>query len=190
MTDHRVLPPRETLSELLSHDADTGALRWKPRSADWFKSSPGRSAAHAAANWNAIWAGKPALDAAHIAGYREGQLLGQRVLAHRVIWKLVHGSEPPEIDHVNGDPADNRLINLAPVSHAENMKNMKVRTDNKSGVVGVFWKKLENKWAAGIGVDGRNRHLGVFSDLNDAIAARKAAEVAYGFHPNHGLRYD
>lgn len=186
MGQHRVLPSQEVLRELLSYDAETGKLQWRHRSDKWFTPTDGRTAAHAASNWNAIWAGKHALESVHIAGYRCGTLLSGRVLAHRVIWALVHGAAPQEIDHLNGDRADNRLVNLRPVTHASNMKNTKRRSDNTSGVVGVFWKRLERKWAASIGVDGREFHLGVFPTIEEATAVRRAAEAAHGYHANHG----
>jgi hypothetical protein len=192
MADHRVsnaakaLPSQSVLHQLLRYERETGKLYWKERPVEWFTPSATRSAVHMAANWNAIYAGKSALDSPHSQGYLEGKLLGSRVLAHRVIFKMLHGTEPPEIDHDNGDKSDNRPLNLNGSAHATNMKNQKMRTDNTSGIVGVVWKKLENKWAASIGDGGRSIHLGVFSDFKDAVSARRAAEVARGYHPNHG----
>ena len=57
---------------------------------------------------------------------------------------------------------------------------------NASGVTGVFWYKRRDGWIAQIYVDGKQRHLGFFDNLLDAVAARKSAEIEYNYHPNHG----
>jgi len=118
-------------------------------------------------------------------------VLGERqrlYRAHRVIWLLEHGEWPEEIDHINGIRHDNRLENLRNVSHKVNLKNMSMRKNNTSGVVGVHQEKRYGRWAAYISVDKRIRHLGNFKDKQDAIAARKAAETKYGFHNGHGKK--
>lgn len=94
--------------------------------------------------------------------------------------------EPQEIDHINGDPADNRPENLRAVSHQVNQQNQRRRADNSSGVTGVYWNKSANKWQAYIRTDGRMKYLGVFDSVDDAARVRKIAENTYGFHENHG----
>lgn len=91
-----------------------------------------------------------------------------------------------EIDHENHIRNDNRIENLRLVSSKGNKKNTTRRCDNTSGVTGVHWFKRECKWKVQIKVDGKQRHLGLFDNLDDAVAARKAAERQYGFHENHG----
>lgn len=91
-----------------------------------------------------------------------------------------------DIDHINGNTQDNRLINLREVSHSENVKNARRRNDNTSGVSGVHWEKRRNKWRAYIKVANRRKYLGYFENFTDAVAARRAAEKLYNFHPNHG----
>ena len=61
----------------------------------------------------------------------------------------------------------------------------KYNPTNSSGVPGVFWYKRRDGWIAQIYVDGKQRHLGFFDNLLDAVAARKSAEIEHGFHPNH-----
>lgn len=123
-------------------------------------------------------------------GYRhfEVRLYGKRVaiLEHRAIWALVHGYWPTELDHINGVRDDNRLANLREVSRRENSKNSSIRSDNTSGVIGVSWDRKSGKWHAYIQVAGKRINLGWFDDLEDAVAVRKAAEIKYGFHQNHG----
>jgi len=99
----------------------------------------------------------------------------------------VHDEWPQdEIDHINGIRTDNRLVNLRSVTHRENQKNIKRSTCNTSGRVGVRWEGHRSKWRSAIKVDGREKHLGSFDSFAEASAARKAAEIKYGFHKNHG----
>lgn len=105
---------------------------------------------------------------------------------HRIIWMMVYGHWPDEIDHINGNRTDNRLCNLRNVTHHENTRNLCKSKNNTSGVTGVHWCAYHEKWAARIKVDYKLLYLGNFSNKEDAITARKAAEVKYGFHQNHG----
>jgi hypothetical protein len=105
-----------------------------------------------------------------------------------VIWKLVYGTEPEFIDHIDGNRANNRLQNLRSVTKSENGRNTKIRADNTSGAHGVFWDRDLGKWRSRVKVDGRDVYLGAFEKLDDAIASRRAAEPKHGYHPNHGRR--
>lgn len=57
--------------------------------------------------------------------------------------------------------------------------NSRVRSDNKVGCKGVNWHSKERKWNARISVKGKRISLGSFKNLNDAIKARKEAEIKY-----------
>jgi hypothetical protein len=57
---------------------------------------------------------------------------------------------------------------------------------NSTGKAGVYWHKSQKKWVASIGVNGKNLHLGTFSNFESASKARSNAEIKYGFHRNHG----
>jgi hypothetical protein len=173
MTDD--LPTIEELHKLLSYSPDTGALTWRARR-------------DVKASWNTRYAGKPALACIHEDGYRKGRIHRVLFRAHRVAWALHHGSWPElDIDHINGDRSDNRITNLRQVTRSENQRNMRLPSDNKSGVVGVYWSTARKKWVAEIrNAQGRKRHLGVFEDLEDAATARRAAELDEGYHQNHG----
>ena len=108
-------------------------------------------------------------------------LKGQIYLAHRVVWCLHYGYWPTElIDHINGIRHDNRIENLREVTVAENRLNVR-QARNDSGVVGVTWAKKERNWRASININGKGVNLGHFSNLNDAIAARKAAELEHNY---------
>ena len=120
-------------------------------------------------------------------GYIKVWIDGVRYQAHRVVWFWMTGEWPKsEIDHENHIKDDNRWKNLKPATRRENSKNHKLRIDNTSGICGVYWHKQSGKWAAYIKVNGERKYLGTFDDIEDAVAARKKAEIKYNFHPNHG----
>lgn len=180
----RELPSPEVLRQLLRYEPETGKLFWLPRDYIWFPDTP--SGRKACRSWNARYADRPALDCAR-KGVKHGNVLDTPVLAHRAIWTIVHGEWPSgDIDHINGDPADNRLCNLRDVPHAENLKNMSARADNTSGFTGVSYQKSRGRWIAQISVGGTTRSLGTFCTAVEAIEARQKANEQYGFHANHG----
>lgn len=105
---------------------------------------------------------------------------------HRLVWLMVHGEWPGEIDHIDGNPSNNRLENLRVVTHQENGMNQKMRKNNSSGAMGVWWDKSRKKWGSSITVKYKTINLGRHDSLLDAVCARKAAEVEHGYHRNHG----
>lgn len=110
-------------------------------------------------------------------------------VSHRLIWVYFNGDIPAgmQIDHLDHNKKNNRIENLRLVSFCENCKNLPLRKDNKSGCVGVKWeKRYKKRWVAEITVNKKNIYLGSFINKQDAINARKAAEIKYGFHANHG----
>ncbi|MBL9070421.1 MAG: HNH endonuclease [Sphingopyxis sp.] len=175
--------PIGLLRELIAYDPATGVLVWLPRRLEHFASDRVR----ACGRWNARYANKPALTAVEQSGYLHGDMMGKRYKAHRVAWALHHGEWPSlQIDHINGDPADNRIENLRSVTAQINMQNQRLSSASTSGVTGVSWASHRNKWSAQIKVNGVKHHLGLFDSIGDAAAARKAADRRFGFHSNHG----
>lgn len=112
---------------------------------------------------------------------------GSCYLAHRVIWIFIHGEEPMEIDHINGNGIDNRILNLRNVTPTQNQRNKRRPATNKTGVPGVDYLKNRNKWQARINNNLRRVSLGYFTDWFEAVCARKSAEVKYNYHHNHGM---
>jgi hypothetical protein len=122
-------------------------------------------------------------------GYRRVCVYGTRYEAHRLIWLIVHGHWPKhQIDHIDGNPLNNRIENLRDVPHSENCRNQRLHAHNTSGHAGVSWETGKRRWTAQIISRGKTIHLGSFHDKNEAIAARQLAEQQHGFHPNHGRR--
>lgn len=176
----------DQMSRLLEADFGKGMLFWKLRTSDLLGVAS-RDAEHRCNNWNSRFAGTEAFTSTRPDGYKVGTVNYVKCRAHRVIWLLAHGEWPTDqIDHINGNRGDNRIANLRPATFWENARNQKRRSTNKSGVQGVVWDKAQGKWQARITADNRQRHLGYFDRFEDAVARRKAEELALNFHPNHG----
>jgi len=117
-------------------------------------------------------------------GYIRGRVNGKLYMAHRIIWKMVHGTEPQEIDHINGVKTDNRIENLRAVDRTGNCRNLSISKLNTTGVTGVVFNGRQ--YIAQIGINGKCHRLGGFYTLEEAVSARKQAEKEQGYHPNHG----
>ena len=129
-----------------------------------------------------------------VAGYRAKngywmlRFNGECHMLHRLIWEIHNGPIPEamQVDHIDHDRDNNAIENLRLVTVQQNNMNLSKRSDNRSGVTGVYWDPVNKKWLAQIRVHKRCIKLGRFDVIEDAIAARKQAELGYGFHPNHG----
>lgn len=115
---------------------------------------------------------------------------GKYVSLHRLVMSscnvnnldVDHKCHPPRNEH----KADNRKENLKFVDDSLNSMNRALRTDNTSGVTGVYWSNRDSKWIADICVQQKRIRLGSFVNFADAVASRKEAEIKY-FGDN---RYD
>lgn len=183
MTRTPLPPSPEDLHKLLRYEPETGKLFWLRRGPEWF-SNGAQTAEHNAAIWNAKFAGREALTAL-FKGYRGGTLLGRLALAHRVAFAMANGKWPEnQVDHIDGDRLNNRASNLRDVTNKQNGQNAGRPRTNSSGVVGVHWLKRERLWHARIRTENKVHALGYFKDRAEAVHARKAAEVAFGFTQN------
>ena len=114
--------------------------------------------------------------------------MGKGYLLHRVIWLIETGEWPKQIDHINGDPADNRWTNLRNVENTRNMRNKAMFKNNTSGIMGVCWGKKGKRWYSTIYDKGKIVPLYWGLDFFEACCRRKSAELKYGYHKNHGKR--
>jgi len=172
------------INESLTYDAATGLLFWKSRPREHFATEHGQS------SFNTEFSGNAAGTLTSL-GYIRINISGKHYRAHRIAWLLHYGAWPQNhIDHINGNPSDNRIVNLRDVSNVENHRNKKLPITNTSGTIGVYWDRRESKWAATIKVNGKRLSLGRFTLKSDAIAARQQANIQHGFHENHGRNED
>lgn len=108
-------------------------------------------------------------------GYRLINLDDSPYLEHRLAWYYVHGIWPGHIDHIDGNPANNRIANLRVVSRAVNNQNRaRPSHHNTSGFLGVH--RHRDKFQAKIKVDGKYRYLGTFATPQEAYAVYVAAK--------------
>ncbi len=151
----------ERLREVLHYDPDTGVFTWRVA-----PSRRMRAGSRAGTTTN--------------TGYVHIRYDGGVYLGHRLAWFYVHGRWPSEqIDHVNGVRVDNRLTNLRECSSAENHQNLKLSPRNTSGHPGVYWNVKAKRWHAQITAGGHQKHLGHFTDLEEAAEAYRIAKAKY-----------
>ncbi|MFD2189347.1 hypothetical protein [Pistricoccus aurantiacus] len=157
---------KDIVRELLNYDPYTGEFVWKPRRMEWFKREQDWRV------WNKKFSGKP-------AGCVRTRKDGSCYLAIGLLNKNYHGSQLahlymhsrwPEgrIGYVNGNPLDLRIENLLEGAHG---KGLRIYSNNKSGVCGVFWDKSKRRWKASPRLNGVQINLGSFTDFEEAEAA-------------------
>lgn len=171
-------------SEIIYYNPEKGLATWKYRGISQF------SDLRTYKSWNARHKGK-------IAGSIHTDETGRKCIhlkinkrcykAHRVFWEITHGPIPEgmTVDHIDQNPLNNKITNLRLATQQDQKRNMPIPKHNTSGVVGVQKDKRSGKWRARIGVGGKSIDLGLCDSFDDAVSLRKAAEISYGFHPNH-----
>lgn len=154
----------DNICDLLSYDAETGRFKAKVKlgirtPADSFIGSvDGR-------------------------GYVQISINRKVYKAHRLAYYMQTGIDPGsyQVDHINGDRTDNRIVNLRLATNSQNQCNAKLKKSNKSGCKGVYWFARKSKWCAMIKASGKTHFLGYFSDKESASEAyTKAAEKFHG----------
>lgn len=115
----------------------------------------------------------------HISGDGYGHTFVYRnhILVHRLIFLWHYGWLPDFIDHINGNRLDNKIENLRAATIFENARNRGIAKNNSTGVTGV--KMDHSKYRAQINVNKKRISLGTYKTLEQAKAARKAAELKY-----------
>jgi hypothetical protein len=170
----------DTIKDYLSYDSETGEFRWIKK--------PKRS--------NGLMVVGGLAGCVHkVLGYHFVSFGGTSYYAHRLAWWWVHGEMPAEqVDHINGNRADNRIANLRPVSIQKNRMNKCKQSNNTSGYKGVYYRKDTGKWSAQIGMKGNITRLGCYNcPTLAALAYDKAAREMHGSYacvnfPDEGRR--
>lgn len=105
-------------------------------------------------------------------------ILGNNLLAHRLAWMYVYGKMPNrQIDHINGNRADNRIANLREATQEQNMHNRSLLSNGATGKVGVTKRKRTGRYEVRIQAFGIRQYVGGFSTAEEAAAAYAAAKL-------------
>lgn len=102
------------------------------------------------------------------------------VLLHRILMDAQPGEE---VDHRDGDGLNCTRQNMRRATREQNCRNQRRSSLNTSGYKGVHWDKARERWAAAIKHNGKNLHLGRFTDKESAARAydAKARELGGEF---------
>lgn len=163
------LPPQQFLNECFVYDPETGVLRWRERPDHHF------AAPRHAVAFNHQNAGKQT-GAPNEDGYlrTEVRYAGRRIRArtHRIIFKMVTGTEPENIDHRDLNRSNNRWRNLRPATVLQNSLN-RAGVAGRSLPKGVYLDR--GRIRAAVSFNRRAYKLGTFPTVEAAQAAYAAA---------------
>lgn len=105
---------------------------------------------------------------------------------HKIIFLYHHGFYPKLIDHIDGNPANNKIENLREATYFQNAQNCKVYSTNTSGFKNVHLCNLTKKWRVVISINGKRLRLGYFKDLELAdLVAQEARAKYHGIFARH-----
>ncbi|AMW98434.1 HNH endonuclease [Rummeliibacillus stabekisii] len=108
-------------------------------------------------------------------GYAVANIKGTTTKMHRLITNCQPGMV---VDHINGNPLDNRLGNLRICSAKNNSRNKGVGSNNSTGVLGVS-KLKSGLWRVRIMVNKKEINLGRYESFDEAVKVRREAELKY-----------
>ena len=114
-------------------------------------------------------------------GYCALRLKGKAYLAHRVIFLMHHGYWPKSVDHIDGNPRNNRIENLRECTVSQNMCNRKIQKNNTHGAKNIFWHARDKRWVVRVTMNGKTITAGSSKDKEVALAiAHRARNVLHG----------
>lgn len=128
---------------------------------------------------NLFWKIKPnksvrlgdSIGCANGKGYLVVRLNRKLYTVHRVIFSMFNGYFPEYVDHIDGNPLNNKVTNLRECNAAENGWNSKLSSKNTSGVKGVSFDRTSKKWRARLCTNRANTHLGLYPTIKEAEVA-------------------
>ena len=171
------------LKEIFDYNPDTGVVTYLSRPRRFFKTD------FYFKRWNTIYAGRVA-SRRGVSGttkdYIYASVNQKHVVCHRIAFACMTGEIPEMVDHIDGDGTNNKWSNLRPADRTANQRNMRLMRNNKSGISGVSWSKTYKGWVCMIWHKNKPVHLGCTRSKFEAACRRKAAEIKYGYHENHG----
>ena len=164
MTAAVPLPSQAELQHLFTYDPDTGVFRWRVKHSR--NVVVGREAGTA----------KP-------DGYGFIRFNKRRYYSHRLAWMYVYGEDPGElqIDHIDGDPRNNRINNLRLANDAQNRWNSRRHSDRNNDLPKGVSRTPKGRFVAFKCRGGKSRYIGTFDTPAEASDAyMRAAVDKYG----------
>ena len=161
---------QDRLRELLHYDLHTGVFRWRVDRA------------------GSAVAGSVAGSTHYKSGHVRISVDGRSYGAHRLAWLYQFGTWPNGmIDHINQDPADNRIANLRSVDSSTNQKNVTQRSERKEDLpTGVYRVRKKPSYKVEVTSNGKRIYLGVFTTIEEADATARHFRAMNGFTHRHG----
>jgi hypothetical protein len=139
----------------------------------WIK-SPNNQRINVEAGWNTK------------LGYRHVYVKGKTYRSYHIIYMMFHGHLPRLIDHIDGNPSNNKIENLREASTMQNCWNQKNRVTNTSGIKGISWSDRYQAWMARCMVNYKSHFLGRHKNLEDAVKVLKEFRTkAHGEFARH-----
>lgn len=161
----RIAPPQTLLHELLRYDGETGKFYWR-KDMNYNSKAGSEAGGFSPAGYSRIL----------IKGY------GQ-VFSHRLAWVYNHGhlDTDQEIDHIDGNPANNRMNNLRLATSSQQKQNKSVQSNNRCGLKGAYFHswRTGKKWRTQIKTEKGLIFLGYFATAEEAHEAYKCAALHY-----------
>lgn len=114
-------------------------------------------------------------------GYIKSRINSKSYYIHRYIYKYILKEDITNyvIDHINGNPLDNRKCNLRIATKQQNMYNIKSHINSSSKYIGVSYRNDRKKWNSYITINGKKKSLGHFKDEIEAAKARDKAVIQF-----------
>jgi hypothetical protein len=155
----RKMPDINYFTNKLNYDSNTGIFTWKNNKGKKYTAGQIAGKINKTGRWEV----------------RLGQTL---YYLHRIAYYIVTGKQPNIIDHLNGDPSDNRFCNLEDGTQSDNMKNILTPKNNTSGHIGI--RKFQNGYRVEIGTKS-NKKSKCFKTFEEAVEQRKQWEQELGY---------
>jgi hypothetical protein len=143
----------ERLQQVLSYNSQTGVVSWKANSGIWGRLKAGSTAGYK-----------------DPSGYISIRIDDTLYKAHRLAWALHYGSFPNQgIDHLDGDPSNNKIDNLRQADQFVNNQNRRDKKTSKT--LGTYFCANRNVWQAYITVRREHFFIGSYKTQEEAHQA-------------------
>lgn len=168
---------QEYFHSIFNYDHEKGVLYWKPRKGE-SKGDRIFNSTYALKEAGSVVSSKNSS-----TKYIQTKINGKTQKNHRIIFAMIHGYMPEQVDHIDHNGLNNRADNLRASNSKDNSKNLPMQKSNKSGHIGVNWHKSAKKWQArAVDLNGKRIDLGRFDSIDEAVAVRKKYEIEFKYY--------